>query len=268
MLRIGHKGADALAQGNTLESFAAAADAGVDAIELDVLRPRGDFRDGADWRRAPGGPGEASGPLLVAHDWADAGRRDPLTLDEALDALLRPPLEGLRFDLDLKVAGREDEVAGAIASRGLVERAMVSTMEVDSLRWLRDHAPEIPAGWTLPKVRRDWSASPWLRPVFAAGSASLRARLPPIVRRRAPRLGVWAVWLYHPLITQRLIEAAHSIDVKVIAWTVDDLGRIERLTALEVDGICTNDPRLFAELDRARPDAGAEPEARGVAAGK
>ena len=50
MLRIGHKGADALVPGNTLESFAAAVEAGVDAIEFDVLRPRGDF----DRRRATG----------------------------------------------------------------------------------------------------------------------------------------------------------------------------------------------------------------------
>ena len=52
MLTIGHKGADALAPGNTLESFAAAVEAGVDAIEFDVLRPRDDFGEAEDWRRA------------------------------------------------------------------------------------------------------------------------------------------------------------------------------------------------------------------------
>jgi glycerophosphoryl diester phosphodiesterase len=31
----------------------------------------------------------------------------------------------------------------------------------------------------------------------------------------------------------------------VIAWTVDDAERIERLSELGVDGICTNDPRLL-----------------------
>src|SRR5687767_8405717 len=114
MLTIGHKGADALASGNTLESFAAAVKAGVDAIEFDVLRPREDFGEAEDWRRAPAGPADGGGPLLVAHDWADARRRDPLTLDQALDALASPPFDQLRFDLDLKVAGREDEIAAAI----------------------------------------------------------------------------------------------------------------------------------------------------------
>ncbi|MET0751523.1 MAG: glycerophosphodiester phosphodiesterase [Solirubrobacterales bacterium] len=246
MLRIGHKGADALVQGNTLESFAAAVEAGVDAIEFDVLRPRGDFDQASDWRRTPAGPGRASGPLLVAHDWGDASRRRPLTLEAALDALAEPPFERLRFDLDLKVAGREDEVIAALRERGLGERAMTSTMELESVVYLRDAAPELDRGWTLPKVSRDWSRSPWLRPVFLAGSASLRARLPSLVRRRAPELGIRAVWIFHPLITGRLLESAHSVGVQVIAWTVDDPERIARLRGLGVDGICTNDPRLLA----------------------
>ena len=99
---------------------------------MDVLRPRGDFDLAEDWRGARGGPGRASGPLLVAHDWADAARREPLTLAEALDALAAPPLDRIRFDLDLKVAGREDEIVAALRERGLLERAMVSTMETQA----------------------------------------------------------------------------------------------------------------------------------------
>ena len=52
--RIGHKGADSILPGNTLESFEAAVAAGVEMIELDVLRPRAEFLDG---RLAPGGGG-------------------------------------------------------------------------------------------------------------------------------------------------------------------------------------------------------------------
>ena len=118
----------------------------------------------------------------------------------------------MRFDLDLKIAGREDEVVAALAERDLIGRAMVSTMEVGSVAYLRDAAPELDRGWTLPKVSRDWSRRPLLRPVFLAGSASLRARLPGL-SPRAPELGVWAVWIYHPLITQKLMDAAHSVDV-------------------------------------------------------
>jgi glycerophosphoryl diester phosphodiesterase len=250
MLAIGHKGADAIRPGNTIASFVAAVEAGVDAIELDVLRPRSDFDNPEDWHDTPAGPAASTEPMLVAHDWGDAKRREPLTLGVALDAFTKPPLDNVRFNLDLKVAGREDEVIAAIRERGLTDRAMTSTMEVPSVEYLRDHAPELDRGWTLPRVHRDYSRGTLMRPFFLAGSAALRARLPAIVRRRAPVLGVWAVWVYHPLITRRLVAAAHSVDVQVIAWTVDDSSRIAALTDLGVDGICSNDPRLLP-----RPDA-------------
>jgi glycerophosphoryl diester phosphodiesterase len=250
LLRIGHKGADSIRPGNTIESFAAAVQAGVDAIEFDVLRPRADFAEPDAWRDAPAGPvADPGGPLLVAHDWGDAARRQPLTLHEALDAFCAAPLDSVRIDLDLKVAGREDEIAAALRERGLLERAMVSTMEVRSLVELAKLEPELARGWTLPRVGRDWNRSRWARPLVLAGSAALRARLPSLVRRHAPKLGVWAVWIYHPLITRGLVEAAHSVSVSVIAWTVDDRPRIDALAALGVDGVCTNDPRLFANGD-------------------
>lgn len=223
--------------------------AGAEVIELDVLRPESDFADGGDWKRAPAGPATASGPLLVAHDWGDARRRDPLTLGEALEAFARPPLTGVTLDLDLKLAGREDEVVAAIRQHDLLGRTMVSTMEVSSLAFLREQEPSLRRGWTVPKVRRDWTRSRWGRPVVIAGSATLRARLPGLVRRRAPKLGVWAVWAYHPLITRRLLESTHAAGVRLIAWTVDDSARIRELAALGVDGICTNDPRLLTELE-------------------
>ena len=249
MKRIGHKGADLIRPGNTRESFEAAVEAGAEMIELDVLRPKDEFRDGADWRRATAGPvGDGAPPLVVAHDWGDAARRQPMRLDEAMDAFTRPPLDRVAIDCDLKIAGREDEVIAALRDRGLLGRAQISTMEVSSLMTLRGLDSEISCGWTLPKVTRDWNSMPWARPVVAAGLVSLRARLPSVVRRRAPELGVSAIWAYHPAVTRRLVGACHDVDLELIAWTVDDLPRMRTLAAMGVDGICTNDPRLFAGL--------------------
>jgi glycerophosphoryl diester phosphodiesterase len=246
--RIGHKGADSIRPGNTVESFQAAVAAGVDMIELDVLRPRAEFRDG-DWRRAPAGPAsDGAPPLLVAHDWGDAARRDPHTLEQVLDAFTKAPLDRVQIDCDLKIAGREDEVVAALRERGLLERASISTMEVVSLRELRTLHPGLPLGWTVPKVTRDWNSIRWARPLVIGALVSLRARLPAIVRRRAPELGIQAVWAYHPVITRRLVLACHEVGLELIAWTVDDLPRMRRFAALGVDGICTNDPRLFGRL--------------------
>jgi len=247
--RIGHKGADSIRRGNTLESFQAAVAAGVEMIELDVLRPRSEFRDGGDWRRAAAGAvADGAPPLLVAHDWGDAARRHPHTLDEVLDAFTRTPLDGVEIDCDLKIAGREDEVVAALRERDLLPRASVSTMETASLHELRRLEPELRLGWTLPRITRDWDAIPWAKPLVIAGVASLRSRLPGIVRRLGPGLGIQAVWAYHPVITRRLAVACHDAGLELVAWTVDDVPRMRALTAIGVDGICTNDPRLFASL--------------------
>ena len=108
-----------IAPGNTLESFRAAVEAGVDTIEFDVL-----------WLPDAHLPLEQRAPLVVAHDWDDAERRTPLSLTEALDAFLEPPLDEVEIDLDIKLPGREEEIVDALRERGLIERAMVSTMEL------------------------------------------------------------------------------------------------------------------------------------------
>jgi len=61
-------------------------------------------------------------------------------------------------------------------------------------------------------------------------------------------MGVEAMWVYHPLVTPRLARICDLAKVELIAWTVDDLPRMEKLVAAGVDGICSNDPRLFAQL--------------------
>jgi glycerophosphoryl diester phosphodiesterase len=122
-------------------------------------------------------------------------------------------------------------------------------MEIGSLEELRRLEPSLSLGWTLPKITRDWRNMPWAKPLVSAAMVSLRARLPGIVRRRAPALGVRSIWAYHPVVTARLAAACRGAGLELIAWTVDDLPRMRALAALGVDGICTNDPRLFAELE-------------------
>src|SRR5262245_3189751 len=229
--RVGHKGADAIVTGNTAESFDAAVEVGVDMIEFDVLRAK-------------------EGKLVVAHDHHDALVRKPMDLAEALDLFLEEPLNEVEIDCDLKLAGREAELAGALSGSGLVERTMVSTMEIESLLKLRQLEPDLRLGWTYPKTRRDWTQYSWAGPALRAGLSAIRRRFPAILEKTGPTLGVDAVWAYHLIITPRLVEAAKKIDVELIAWTVDDAERIRELIDMGVDGICSNDPRLFEVAEK------------------
>jgi glycerophosphoryl diester phosphodiesterase len=236
---VGHKGADLIAPGNTLESFRAAVEAGVDTIELDVL-----------WLQDAHLPLEERAPLVVAHDWEDAARRTPLSLTEALDAFLEPPLDRVEIDLDMKLPGREEELVEAVRERGLLDRAMISTMELYTLGKVLELEPELRRGWTYPKVTKDWTSKRWAKAPLAVALVALRHRLPGLAAEKLPKLGVAAMWVYHPLITPRLARICKLAGVELIAWTVDDLGRMERLVAIGVDGICSNDPRLFSQLTR------------------
>src|ERR1700756_5704064 len=85
--RVGHKGADLIAPGNTYASFDAALAAGVDMIEFDVL-PQGE-------------------ELLLAHDYVDAGSRTPHTLEQGLMHLAAEQFSGIELDVDLKLPGYE-----------------------------------------------------------------------------------------------------------------------------------------------------------------
>ncbi len=234
---VGHKGADLIAPGNTVESFHAAAAAGVDTIELDVL-----------WLRDAHLPLEQRAPLVVAHDWHDAERRTPLKLTEALDAFLEPPLVGIEIDIDIKLPGREEEIVAALRERDLIGRAMVSTMEMYSLARIRELAPELRRGWTYPKVTKDWASKRWAKAPMLAALAVMRQRLPGLAAQELPKLDVSAMWVYHPLVSPRLARIATIAEVELIAWTVDDIKRMERLREQGVHGLCSNDPRLFAGL--------------------
>jgi glycerophosphoryl diester phosphodiesterase len=234
---VGHKGADAIAPGNTLESFRAAIGAGVDTIEFDVL-----------WLPDSHLPIEERAPLVVAHDWHDAERRTPLALTEALDAFLEPPLDKVEIDLDIKLPGREEELVDALRERGLTERAMVSTMELYSLGRIVQLAPELRRGWTYPKVTKDWTSKPWAKPALPAALKMMRYRLPGLAAEKLTQIDVSAMWVYHPLASARLARICKLAGVELIAWTVDDEKRMRELVAMGVDGICSNDPRLFELL--------------------
>jgi glycerophosphoryl diester phosphodiesterase len=234
---VGHKGADLIAPGNTLESFHAAVEAGVDTIELDVL-----------WLRDAHLPLEQRAPLVVAHDWADAERRTPLTLTEALDAFLLSPLDKVDIDLDVKLPGREEEIVAALRERDLIPRAMISTMEMHTLGRILELEPELRRGWTYPKVTKDWTSKRWAKPAMMAALAGMRYRLPGLAAEKLPLFGVAAMWVYHPLVSARLARICKLAGVELIAWTVDDEARMRALLDAGVTGLCSNDPRLFARL--------------------
>lgn len=237
--RIGHKGADKIVPGNTVASFEKAVEIGVDVIEVDVL-----------WLESghPDLPHDQRTPLVVAHDWYTAAAKEELTLYDALEAFTRPPLDKVIINLDIKLPGREDEIVEAVRGHGIAERITISTMETSTVKAIGELAPEVSLGWTVPKVTKDWLSKPvWMKPALLIGLASVRRRMPRLVRKAIPELGVEidAIWAFYGVVTPALVKVTRAAGVKLNVWTIDDRELIDRMLALGVDGICSNDPRLF-----------------------
>jgi glycerophosphoryl diester phosphodiesterase len=228
-LRVGHKGAADLAQGNTFESFDAALELGVDMIELDALSA------------APDGSGE----LFVAHDYEDLRSRSRLPLRSALEYLASPAFAAMRFDLDMKIPGYELRVVDELRAAGLVERTLVSGMYPSALARVRTAEPSLRLGWSVPRARRDYTSDLLTAIPALAALTGYRALLPRRARAAIAAGAVDAIMAHWRVVTTALLRAVRSAGGELYVWTVDDPGRISTLTELGVDGIITNDPRLF-----------------------
>jgi glycerophosphoryl diester phosphodiesterase len=223
--RVGHKGADHIAPGNTIASFDAALAAGVDMVEFDVLRTAGG---------------------RLAHDLDDSRRPDVLTLEEGLDHLVTDAYAGIELDVDLKRAGYEREVIEALRARRLIERTLISTMEEESLPVVRALEHGVRLGWSVPKLRRNPLSHPLTRPLALLGAHEYRRRLAGRVRAKLLAREIDAVMAHFAVVDRRVVRTIREAGGELYVWTVDDRARIERLERLGVTGIISNDPRLFS----------------------
>ena len=228
MLRVGHKGADHVAPGNTTASFDAALAHGVDMIEFDVLPvPHPD------------------GPLVLAHDYEDAAAREALTLEQGLDHLAGADYADVELDVDLKLPGYEEQVVSALTERDLDGRALISSTHPASLAVVGDIAPHIRRGWSVPNVQRDYTKNYALMLPAYAILQWWRSGLPRKAARALRAGECEALMAHRLLVSRRLVREVHAAGGQLYVWTVDDAEQIRRLEELGVDAVITNDPRLF-----------------------
>ena len=239
MLRIGHKGADLIEPGNTPASFDAALEHGVDMIELDVLPARRPSAEQADVKE---------GPLVLAHDYEDAAERVPLTIDEGFAHLASERFAGIEFIVDMKLPGYETRVVDALNAAGLRDRALVSSTYKESHARLRAYDRGLRVGWSVPRARRDYTSSIFMK-IPALVVLSVMKRTLPRQAAAALRAGLCdAVMAHWRLVTPALVESVSAAGGDLYVWTVDEAPRIRELKTLGVTGVITNDPRLFAAL--------------------
>ncbi len=148
--------------------------------------------------------------------------------------------------MDVKLPGYGARVVAALRAAGLVERSLVSSMFPADLDAMRALEPSLRVGWSVPRVRRDYTTSPLTAAPALALLAGFRALLPRRARAalRAGRFD--AIMSHWRVVSPALVRAVAEGGGELYAWTVDDPAQMARLAAMGVHGIITNDPTLFA----------------------
>lgn len=222
MLRIGHRGAAALAPENSLAAIEAAAAHGVDAVELDVLRGAG-------------------GGLVLAHG-PDVPPDAP-SLDDGLALAVRL---GLAVQLDVKVAGIEAGIVEALGRVDLDPRSFISSFSLPILGAFAAVAPDLPRSYTYPEDRLGVTGVKLLQPGVRAVLAAMRAILPRRLPRRLRSVGASAATLNWAVVSPAAVSVCHGLGAAVYVWTVNDPALAKTLVESGIDGIITDDPGIFA----------------------
>jgi glycerophosphoryl diester phosphodiesterase len=79
-----------------------------------------------------------------------------------------------------------------------------------------------------------------VRPALARGILLSAYLDDPVGALRA--VGATTLWQEWHLVDKELVEAVHAAQCRIIAWTVNELGDLEQLVRLGVDGLCGNYP--------------------------
>jgi glycerophosphoryl diester phosphodiesterase len=202
---------------NTLRSFVAAQQAGLDAIELDLHLSK----DGAlvvmhdaDVARTTDGSGPIADKTLAELRALDAGEGERVPVfEEVLDAV-RAPLQA--------------EIKDVAAARALAEvmrrRDLVSRVEVLSFH--------------------DEALAEIARLVPGVRTALVAERYGTEVVERAVAVGAATLVLDIRRLTLEVVEHARAADLRIIGWVVNTLAQLRFVRALELDGATTDFPEI------------------------
>ncbi|WP_078947805.1 glycerophosphodiester phosphodiesterase family protein [Streptomyces griseus] len=217
LLTIGHRGVMGVEPENTLRSFVAAQQAGLDAIELDLHLSK----DGAlvvmhdtDVDRTTDGSGPIAEKTLAELRALDAGQGERIPVfEEVLDAV-RAPLQ----------AEIKDVQAARALAEVMIRRDLVGRVEVSSFH--------------------DEAIAEIARLVPGVRTALIGSRFGTDIVDRAVTVGAGTVCLNLRRLTLEVVEKAREADLRIIGWVVNTQDHLRLVRALELDGATTDFPEI------------------------
>jgi glycerophosphoryl diester phosphodiesterase len=211
--RISHRGAHQTLPENSIPAFLRAIELGADAIELDVH-------------------GTSDGVVIVHHDPAVNAPGQPTTRIADLSASDIP-----RFPLAQEIEiPTLRAVLDAVGDRARVYVEIKATdIEPLVVRCIRGSSASCVVHAFDHRVVKAVKA---IFPAIRTGVLEVARHIDPAASLVAA--GAEDLWQEVSFIDQELVARVHSVNARVIAWTSDDAGQWETLSAMGVDGICTD----------------------------
>ncbi|MFC8367578.1 MULTISPECIES: glycerophosphodiester phosphodiesterase family protein [unclassified Streptomyces] len=216
-LTIGHRGVMGVEPENTLRSFTAAQEAGLDVIELDLHLSK----DGAlvvmhdtEVDRTTDGTGAIADKTLAELRALDAGRGERIPVfEEVLDAV-RAPLQA-----EIKDVQAARALAEVMNGRDLAERVEVSSFH-------------------------DGAIAEIARLVPGVRTALIASRYGTDIVERAVEAGASTVCLNIRRLTLETVEQARKAELRIIGWVVNTQDHLRLVRALGLDGATTDYPEI------------------------
>ncbi|MFI2373773.1 glycerophosphodiester phosphodiesterase [Streptomyces sp. NPDC018964] len=216
-LTIGHRGVMGVEPENTLRSFVAAQEAGLDVIELDLHLSK----DGAlvvmhdtEVDRTTDGTGAIADKTLAELRALDAGRGERIPVfEEVLDAV-RVPLQA-----EIKDVHAARALAGVLNGRDLAGRVEVSSFHDEAIA---------ETARLVPGVR----------------TALIASRYDTGIVERAVAAGASTVCLNIRRLTLETVERARKAGLRIIGWVVNTQDHLRLVRALGLDGATTDYPEI------------------------
>ncbi|MDH6219181.1 glycerophosphoryl diester phosphodiesterase [Streptomyces pseudovenezuelae] len=202
---------------NTLRSFVAAQQGGLDVIELDLHLSK----DGAlvvmhdtDVDRTTDGTGPIAEKTLAELRTLDAGRGERVPVfEEVLDAVKAP------LQAEIKDVAAARALAEVLLRRDLVGRVEVSSFHDEAVAEI---------GRLVPGVR----------------TALIGSHFGPDIVTRAVDAGATTLCLNIRRVTLEVVEEARKADLRIIGWVVNTQDHLRLVRALELDGATTDYPEI------------------------
>ncbi|MFF4256900.1 glycerophosphodiester phosphodiesterase [Streptomyces sp. NPDC001663] len=216
-LTIGHRGVMGTEPENTLRSFVAAQQAGLDLIELDLHLSK----DGAlvvmhdtDVDRTTDGTGPIAEKTLAEIRALDAGLGERVPVFEEVLEAVRAPLQA-----EIKDVAAARALAEVMLNRDLVARVEVSSFHDEAIAEIAR---------LVPGVR----------------TALIGSRYGTDIVDRAVEAGAKTVCLNIRRLTLEVVELARKADLRIIGWVVNTQDHLRLVRALQLDGATTDYPEI------------------------